>query len=77
MHVLNDNPITTLNSLIELEVEISDELCLCMNTEGEERCLTMQCANCILIGNYYYGPEDYPLQVIKTHQSLKGSSNEP
>ena len=76
MHVLSDNLITTLNSLIELEVEISDELCLCINTKDEERCLTMQCANCLL-GNYYVDSEDYPLQVIKTHQSLKGSSNEP
>ena len=76
MHVLNDNLITTLNSLIELEEEIADELCLCMNTE-EEYCQTMQCTNCVLVGNYYYSPEDYPLQVIKTHQSLKGSSNEP
>ena len=37
----------------------------------------MQCTNCLLLGNYYYDSEDYPLQVIKTHQSLKGSSNEP
>ena len=77
MHVLSDNLITTLNSLIELEVEMSDKLCLCINTKDEERCLTMQCTNCILLGNYCYSPEDYPLQVIKTHQSLKGSSNEP
>ena len=76
MHILKDNLITILNSLIELEVEISDKLCLCMNTE-EERCQTMQCANCLLLGNYYYDSEDYPLQVIKTHHSLKGSSNEP
>ena len=76
MHILSDNLITTLNSLIELEVEISDELCLCMNTE-EERCQTMDCTNCVLLGNPYYESADYPLQVIKTHQSLKGSSNEP
>ena len=76
MHVLNDNLITTLNSLIELEEEISDKLCLCINTKDEERCLTMQCANCLL-GDWYSSPEDYPIQVIKTSQSLKGSSNEP
>ena len=76
MHILNDNLITTLNSLIELEVEISDELCLCMNTK-DEHCQTMQCTNCVLLGNYYYDAEDYPLLVIKTHKSLKGSSNEP
>lgn len=75
MHVLNDNFITTLNSLIELEVELSDELCLCMNTK-EEHCPSMDCTNCLLLGNYYYDSEDYPLQVIKTHQSLKGSFNE-
>ena len=74
MHVLSDNLITTLNSLIELEEEISDELC--SSIEKKECCLTMQCANCLL-GNYYVDSEDYPLQVIKTHQSLKGSSNEP
>ena len=77
MHVLSDNLITTLNSLIELEVEISDKLCWCVTTKEEERCQSVQCANCILLGNYYYDSEDYPLQVIKTHQSLKGSSNEP
>lgn len=77
MHVLSDNLITTLNSLIELEVEISDKLCLCVNTKEEERCQTVQCANCVFLGNYYHYSEDYPLQVIKTHQSLKGSSNEP
>ena len=76
MHILNDNLITTLNSLIELEVEISDELCLCMDIK-EKHCQTMQCTNCVLLGKYYYSPKDYPLQVIKTHQSLKGSSNEP
>ena len=75
MHVLSDNLITTLDSLVELEEEIADELCSCM--VREECCLTMQCANCILLGNNYYSPEDYPLQVIKTHKSLKGSSNEP
>ena len=75
MHVLNDNLITTLNSLIELEEEISDELCSCIIKE--ERCQTMQCTNCILLCNYYYSPEVYQLLVIKTHQSLKGSSNEP
>ena len=75
MHVLSDNLITTLNSLIELEEEISDELCSSM--EKKECCLSMECANCILLGNYYYSPEEYPFQVIKTHQSLKGSSNEP
>lgn len=75
MHILNDNLVSTLNSLIELEEEMSNELCLCMNTE--ECCLTIECANCVLQGNYYYSPEAYPLQVIKTHQSLKGSSNEP
>ena len=75
MHVLSDNLITTLNSLIELEEEISDELCSSM--DKKECCQSMQCANCLLLGNYYYDSEDYPLQVIKTHQSLKGSSNEP
>ena len=77
MHILSGNLITTLNSLIELEEEISDKLCLCINTKEEERCQTMQCANCLLLDNYYYDSEDYPLQVIKTHHSLKGSSNEP
>ena len=77
MHVLSDNLITTLNSLIELEVEIPDKLCWYINKKGKEHCLTIQCANCVLLGNYYYDSEDYPLQVIKTHQSLKGSSNEP
>ena len=76
MHILNDNLVSTLNLLIELEEEILVKLCLCINTKDEERCLTVQCANCLL-GNYYYDSEDYPLQVIKTHQSLKGSSNEP
>ena len=75
MHVLNDNLVSILNSLIELEEEISDGLC--SNMYKKECCLTMQCANCILLGNCYYSPEDYPLQVIKTYQSLKGSSNEP
>ena len=75
MHVLNDNLITTLNSLIELEEEISDKLCSSM--EKKECCQAMECAYCVLLGNYYYSPEDYPLQIIKTHQSLKGSSNEP
>lgn len=75
MHVLSDNLITTLNSLIELEEEIADELCSCI--DKKECCQAMECANCILLGNNYYIPEDYPLQVIKTHQSLKGSSNEP
>lgn len=75
MHVLSDSLITTLNSLIELEEEISDELCSSM--DKKECCQAMECANCVLLGNYYYSPEDYPLQVIKTHQSLKGSSNEP
>ena len=75
MHVLSDNLVSTLNSLVELEEELSDKLCLCI--VKEEYCQTMQCANCILLGNCYYSPEDYPLQVIKTHQSLKGSSNEP
>ena len=77
MHVLSDNLITTLKSLIELEEEISDKLCLCINTKDEEHCQAINCANCVLLVNYYYSPEDYPLQVIKTHQSLKGSSNEP
>ena len=75
MHVLSDNLITTLNSLIELEEEIADELCSCM--VREECCQTMDCTNCVLLGNPYYESADYPLQVIKTHQSLKGSSNEP
>lgn len=75
MHVLNDNLITTLNSLIELEEGISDKLCSSM--DKKERCQSMDCTNCVLVDNYYYSPEDYPLQVIKTHQSLKGSSNEP
>ena len=75
MHVLNDNLITTLNSLIELEEEITDEICSIMYKK--ECCQSMECANCLLPGNYYYDSEDYPLQVIKTHQSLKGSSNEP
>ena len=75
MHVLSDNLITTLNSLIELEGGIADELCSSMNKK--ECCQSMECANCILLGNYYYSPEEYPFQVIKTHQSLKGSSNEP
>lgn len=75
MHVLNDNLITTLNSLIELEEEISDELCSSM--DKKECCHLMECANCVLLGNYYYDSEDYPLQVIKTHKSLKGSPNEP
>lgn len=75
MHILNDNLITTLNSLIELEQEIADELCSSMIKK--ECCHLMECANCVLLGNYYYSPEEYPFQVIKTHQSLKGSSNEP
>ena len=75
MHILNDNLVSTLNSLIELEVEISDELCSSM--EKKECCQSMECANCVLLGNPYYNSEDYPLLVIKTHQSLKGSSNEP
>ena len=75
MHILSDNLISTLNSLIELEEEISDELC--SSTDKKECSQSMECANCILLGNNYYSPEDYPLQVIKTHQSLKGSSNEP
>lgn len=77
MHVLNDNLITTLNLLIELEEEISDKLCLCINTKDKERCQSMDCTNCLVLGNYYYDSKYYPLQVIKTHQSLKGSSNEP
>lgn len=77
MHVLNDNLVSTLNSLIELEEEISDKLCFCINAKDVEHCLTMQCTNCLLLGNYHYDSEDYPLLVIKTHQSLKGSSNEP
>lgn len=75
MHILSDNLISTLNSLIELEEEIADELCSSM--DKKECCHLMECANCVLLGNYYSSPEDYPLQVIKTHQSLKGSSNEP
>lgn len=76
MHVLSDSLIITLNYLIELEEEISDKLCLCINTKDEERCLTMDCANCVLL-SIYRSPKYYPFQVIKTHQSLKGSSNEP
>lgn len=75
MHVLNDKLITTLNSLTELEEEILVKLCTRMIRE--ECSPSINCANCILLGNYYYSPEDYPLLVIKTHQSLKGSSNEP
>ena len=75
MHILNDNLVSTLNSLIELEEEISDKLCLRMSKE--DSCIKIHCANCVLLGNWYSSPEDYPLQVIKTHQSLKGSSNEP
>lgn len=76
MHVLSDNLITTLNSLIELEEGIADELCSCI--VKEEYCQTMDCSNCVLLGNYYYYKSaDYPPLVIKTHQSLKGSSNEP
>ena len=77
MHILNDNLVSTLNSLIKLEEEISDKLCLCINAKDEEHCQSMDCTNCVLLGNPYYDSEDYPLQVIKTNQSLKGSSNEP
>lgn len=75
MHILSDNLISTLNSLIELEEEIADELCSSM--DKKERCQAMDCTNCVLVDNYYHDSEDYPLLVIKTHQSLKGSSNEP
>ena len=75
MHILNDNLITTLNSLVELEDEISDKLCLLIGKKAS--CMRVHCANCILLGDWYTSSEDYPLQVIKTHQSLKGSSNEP
>lgn len=75
MHVLSDNLISTLNSLTELEEEILVKLCTRMIRE--ECSPSINCANCILLGNYYYSPEEYPFQVIKTHQSLKGSSNEP
>ena len=75
MHILSDNLITVLNSLVKLEEEIADKLCLRIVKE-EECCQAMECANCVLL-SIYYSPEDYPLQVIKTHQSLKGSSNEP
>ena len=75
MHILSDNLISTLNSLIELEEEIADELCSRM--VKKECCHLMECSNCVVLSNYYHDPEDYPLQVIKTHQSLKGSSNEP
>ena len=75
MHVLSDNLITILDSLFKLEEEISDKLCLRMSKE--DSCIKIHCANCVLLGNWYSSPEDYPLQVIKTHQSLKGSSNEP
>ena len=75
MHILNDNLVSTLKSLIELEEEVFGELCSSMEKKG--CCQSMDCANCVLLGNYYYDSEDYQLQVIKTHQSLKGSSNEP
>lgn len=75
MHILSDNLISTLNSLAELEEKISDKLCLPMNKE--DKCMDVHCANCVLLGNWYISAEDYPIQVIKTHQSLKGSSNEP
>lgn len=75
MHILKDNLITTLNSLVELEDKISDKLCLLISKEAS--CMRAHCANCVLLNNWYTSSEDYPLQVIKTHQSLKGSSNEP
>lgn len=75
MHILNDNLITILDSLFKLEEEKTDKLCLRMSKE--DSCIKIHCANCVLIGNWSSSPEDYPIQVIKTHQSLKGSSNEP
>ena len=75
MHILSDNLITVLDSLVKLEEEISDKLCLLMTKE--DNCMKIHCENCILLGNWYFSSEDYPIQVIKTHQSLKGSSNEP
>lgn len=75
MHVLSDSLIITLNSLIELKEEIADELCL--HISKEDSCMKIHCANCVLLGNWYSSSEDYSFQVIKTHQSLKGSSNEP
>ena len=75
MHVLRDNLITILNSLVELEDEISDKLCT--HVSNKDNCMKVHCVNCVLLNNYYYCSEDYPIQVIKTSQSLKGSSNEP
>ena len=43
----------------------------------EKYCQTMDCTNCVLLGNWYSSPEDYPNLIVKTSQSLKGSSNEP
>lgn len=75
MHILSDNLITVLDSLVKLEVEISDKLCLCMNKK--DSCMKIHCANCVLLGNRYSSPEDYSNLIVKTFQSLKGSSNEP
>lgn len=75
MHVLSENLIATFDSLIGLYEEVSDELC--KRIDKEECCRITECSNCLLLGNYYYEPKDYPLQIIKIHQSLKGSSNEP
>ena len=75
MHVLNDNLITILGSLFKLEVEISYKLCSRMNEK--DSCMKIHCANCVLLGNCYSSPEDYPNLIVKTSQSLKGSSNEP
>lgn len=75
MHILSDNLITVLDSLVKSEEKISDKLCSRINEK--DSCMKIHCANCVLLGNWYSSPEDYPLQVIKTNQSLKGSSNEP